>query len=74
MFLALAIDKWALLSQAIGFFVFNAKLSEMGTLASKILQQQKRLPPMGLDPYPTMLVWHVIVSLRLLDPYIVMLY
>ena len=64
----MAIGKWALLSQAIGFFVFNAKLSETRMLASKILPQQKRLPPIRLDPYPTMLVWHVIVSLRLLDP------
>ena len=62
---------------SVEIFAFNTKLLEMAMLASKdFTGAKKKLPPtwwsldQGSKAYRTELVWHVLVSLKHLDPYI----
>ena len=65
------------------FLAINRKLPIMAMLASKIFTTAKKVTSTVTGPndhwiksnaHPTELVWHVLVRLILLDPYIIILY
>ena len=68
------LSKWIKLgNNSFQFFTINTKLPIMVMLASKVFTAPNiKLPPEDQESnaYTTELEWHVLVSLRLLDPFI----